>query len=133
MKLTMKLNSIGLFSALTLSGCATPLTPAQIASGNYGEYQTQEQCQQKVISYMGARLKDADSARYQFGKCEKKYFPGVVLYAVPRHFGYGIEFSVNAKNSFGGYTGFKKHLIVINNNNILRCIQVVTGKMPAMC
>ena len=129
MKLRLKL----ILLVGVLSGCGTTLTKEQIEAADYGQPQSQAVCEAKAAEKVKASLKDPESARFEFGVCEKKYYPGVVLYGIPRHFGYGMQFTVNAKNSFGGYVGKQNYLAVINNGNVIRCIRFNKKGLPEVC
>lgn len=64
--------------------------------------------EEAIKTHMERSLKDPDSARYRFGQPRKGYankgmaFGGQVIFV-----GYIVPVQINAKNSFGGYTGFK--------------------------
>ena len=57
-----------------------------------------------VKQYMASQLKDPDSAIYKNWHLFKAY-----IGSNPPKYGYYIVVLINAKNSFGGYTGFEHH------------------------
>ncbi|WP_095833781.1 hypothetical protein [Brenneria goodwinii] len=105
-----------LMASLALAGCATqqPPSPAQISSASYGELPNNYQ--DLVKSHFAATLKDPYSAQYSFLPTFKGYAQdgpwapsgGGVTY------GYVIPVLVNAKNSYGGYTGNQKHVFIFS-------------------
>ena len=85
-----------------LGGCASAVkapAPAVVAAAKFDPVPAN--LKEQIKAQFGAMLKDPYSATYQFGPAKKVYFQG------PDHmmFGYMVEVVVNAKNSYGGYTG----------------------------
>ncbi|HFY9996229.1 TPA: hypothetical protein ACIIU4_004354 [Citrobacter freundii] len=103
----------GLFSALimciALTGCVQPMTKAEVDRAVYeplpADYQEQ------IKSTIELKLKDPDSAKYRFFDPKKGYTEGT------RHFGFVVPVGVNAKNSYGGYTGYKLYYFVYYNQS----------------
>ena len=93
----MKLIALIFLSLMMLSGCVTPMTKAEVNSATYEQLPDSYQEQLKVI--ISDTLKDPDSAKFKFFPPRKSYTAGT------RHFGYVVPVAVNAKNSYGGYTG----------------------------
>ncbi|WP_126358173.1 hypothetical protein [Cedecea lapagei] len=103
-------------SILGASGCA-PKAPTQVevSNANYGSLP--EDYQQQIKSYMYSSLKDPESARYTFDQPFKGYSQdgslsqtsGGVIY------GYVAGVQVNAKNSYGGYTGNQRYVFIFSN------------------
>ncbi len=98
------------------TGCA-PKPPSQtaITNANYGTLP--DDYQQQVKKHMSAVLKDPESARYTFETPFKGYSQdgsmsstnGGVIY------GYILGVQVNAKNSYGGYTGNQLYVFMFSN------------------
>ena len=66
-------------------------------------------------------LKDPESARYKFGKPIKAYANNGIVYGGNiAWWGYMVDVEVNAKNSFGGYVGFKPYMVFFTGNSIHR-------------
>ena len=106
--------------AMFAAGCAKAPTPEEFAKANYGSYPGDYQ--EVIKRYMNAILKDPSSARYDFYKGPSR--------AWNRHsiliggdgsikFGYAVCVGVNAKNSFGGYTGMKRHYLMLRNGSVI--------------
>jgi hypothetical protein len=112
-----------LLSAFILFGCATPPTQQEIASADYGVYP--KDYEEIIKSYMNGILKDPMSAQYTFlGAPQIAWtsFGG-------RKFGYGTCVRINAKNSFGGYTGNHLSYFLIRNGSVVTAL-VGTANNP---
>lgn len=101
----------------TLTGCATAPTPQEQMDAYYGP--EPESFESIIKDYMRLRLKDPSSAVYEFSGRPSKMWAGGGL-AGKREFGWGICTSINAKNSFGGYTGAKKYFFIIRDDMVAR-------------
>ncbi len=66
---------------------------------------------------MGSRLKDPFSAQYNFLSGPEQQWSS---FFGSIKFGYGVCVTINAKNSYGGYTGQKLHYFLIHNSNIVQ-------------
>jgi hypothetical protein len=96
-------------------GCVTPPTNDELMLADYGQFPTEPE--PLIKDYMQSRLKDPSSAQYQFvGGPVKMWVKGDTVKHV---FGYGICTRINAKNSFGGYTGAQPYLFMIKNDSII--------------
>jgi hypothetical protein len=100
--------------ALFASGCAFQHPTAdQFTYINPPRYY-----ESSVKAYFEPRLKDPESARYNFGAPARAYANngslrgGEVVWR-----GYAVPVRVNAKNSYGGYTGGKDYIILFNGDN----------------
>lgn len=99
-----------------LAGCATPPTQQEISSADYGPEPSNYQA--VIKDYMASALKDPESARYEFyRKTTEKGFSGN-----PRTYGWVTCFNVNAKNSYGGYTGMQKYFVLIRHNVVVTAL-----------
>ncbi|MEW5666227.1 hypothetical protein AB1288_07815 [Pseudomonas putida] len=105
---------------LALAGCASGPTPEQIASIDYGPPVDQEQAESKVKFYFEGVLKDPYSAQYQFGKAQKGYVVGSAFDGRQLYAGYTMDVRVNAKNSYGGYTGYKAYRFVFQSGALIK-------------
>ena len=128
---------------LVVSGCATGPDAAQIndadvshwiatlpePGADYGAYPSDYQ---KIIeTAMAGMLKDPESARYDGFSQPKhdqvvhlEYAPdGAVGVTKTAIYGYSVCASVNAKNSFGGYTGDQEYWFLIRNGRVVRSTQ----------
>lgn len=103
-------------ASLVLSGCAKQLPPsqAQISAASYGELP--KDYQEQIKNHFNATLKDPYSAQYKFLPTFKGYSQdgpwsqsgGKVT------FGWVSPVLVNAKNSYGGYTGDQKYVFIFS-------------------
>lgn len=130
-------------SFLVVSGCATGPNAAQINDANvsrwianlpepgadYGTYPSNYR--QIIEAAMADMLKDPDSARYS-GFTQPKHDQVVHLDYAPNGgvgvtktavYGYAVCVAVNAKNSFGGYTGDQLYWFLIRNGQVVRSTQ----------
>lgn len=108
-----------LLLALMLSACAaTPPSQTQIQMANYGSLPNDYQ--QQVKDWWGRMLKDPYSAQYTFGEPSKAWFKDGILAdsGGQMRFGWLIPLTVNAKNSYGGYTGSESHTVFYSNGKI---------------
>ncbi|MGP9420775.1 hypothetical protein ACT3RT_17475 [Ewingella sp. AOP9-I1-14] len=94
-----------------LAGCVSNPNPVEVSNADYGVKPSKELYELKIKSYQEERLKDPDSAKYHFGEPHKGWckFNGMVNY------GWIIDYSLNAKNSYGGYVGAKPQFAFIKN------------------
>lgn len=118
MKIALKILLVA--SAMVLAGCATGPSPEQVSAADYGAPMTQNQCEQIARRQIAREAwKDPESLRVAFGFCGKGYvLGGKPTSYIPRGvvvYGYAIEGSVNAKNSFGGYAGPKPFFVLIRD------------------
>jgi hypothetical protein len=103
----------------TLVGCAThPPTAEQERSANYGEI-SEIATTKLILNYLNATLIDPYSAHITtYVSSANKYWAADRKGAY--HFGWLVGYTVNAKNRMGGYTGNKKYLAFIENEQIVQ-------------
>lgn len=105
-----KVMMIGL---MMLTGCAAP--PPNV---DYGPPPTNFQA--PIKAYFDLVLKDPESARYRFGPPVPGYSNAGLIYGGGvAHVGYIVDVAVNAKNSFGGYTGNKFYSAVFERGQLV--------------
>ena len=96
-----------LAAALLLTGCAelNPLpTKEQLAVADCGP--KPEKYQDVLKAWIGAGLKDAESARYtNFSEPVRDCVREGIFSGGNLHYGWSVSVEVNAKNGFGGYGG----------------------------
>lgn len=69
-------------------------------------------------------LKDPESARYRFGHPVKAYAnEGLAYGGNVSWVGYLVDVQVNAKNSFGGYVGFKPYMMFFSGDRVVRYLE----------
>jgi hypothetical protein len=102
-----------------LSSCAMgPPSHAELISADYGSPITQEIAQRLAKNFLSARFKDPRSAQYEWGIVHKGWIREAPLHGRKLVFGYKLDVRVNAKNSFGGYVGFKPYTFIFYNGLI---------------
>lgn len=102
---------------LALAVCAPQTTPAQSPtpdSPTYGAYP--ENYQELVTAWLNASMVDHESIRLKFLGAPK---PGVLAVGNQKVAGYLVEFSVNARNIFGAFTGSQKHTALVRDGQVL--------------
>ena len=106
-----------------LSGCAvgTPPAPEQMLSADYGPIPTDDQIKRGIKSYLETKLKDPDSALTKNISQPEKGFLTLSSIAEGSRYTYGwlVYFDVNAKNSYGGFVGYKKYSVVIRDGKVM--------------
>jgi hypothetical protein len=108
-----KLVALTLSISIALTACAIPPSRQEISTADFGEYPNNYES--IVKRFMDTRLKDPESARYQFiGNPQRGW------YRYDRKvFGYVICAYINAKNGFGGYTGNQLSYFMIKNGRVI--------------
>jgi hypothetical protein len=85
-----------------LAGCATKPTDMELSRGRTAiQPSSQTAAESAVVKYFENTLKDPESARYTFRPTINSWLASGSL----RRFGWFMCGTVNAKNSYGGYTG----------------------------
>ena len=105
---------------LALSGCAgqQPPSQAQLSAASYGELPANYQDQ--IKSHFNATLKDPFSAQYTFLPTFKGYSQDGAWSPSggKSYFGWVAPVLVNAKNSYGGYTGSQKYTFLFSGGTL---------------
>lgn len=104
-------------TALLLAGCATVPDPAELAAAASEPAPEREAGIAMIEAHIRAKLKDPDSARFEW---PNNFVHG--WYQRPfgqRYIGWITCGTVNAKNSFGGYTGRTAAIGVIRNGMVV--------------
>lgn len=106
-----------------LAGCATKHIPwrptaAEIVAADYGAYP--KDYAKIVRDWYRQNLKDPDSAR--FGRITRPLSEHAIINQFRKEavYGYSVCADVNARNSYGGYTGTKTRWFLIRNGRIVR-------------
>lgn len=107
-------------TAASLAGCAAaPVTQSELAAADYGAPQSQDQAVAAAVSWLESYLKDPYSAHYTW----QPIYKGIVTTSMldgGRHLpGYILDGTVNAKNSYGGYTGAQDFQFLIRDGKVL--------------
>jgi hypothetical protein len=111
-------------------GCVSAPTLQQQQDAYYGP--EPKDYQEIVKNGMSALLKDPTSATYEFIMPPKKTWYGGGL-SGPIQYGWGVCTSINAKNSFGGYTGSKLYFFLLRDGNFAAMEEDPTVLNPNIC
>jgi hypothetical protein len=84
-------------------------------TARYGPYPTNYK--DIIVQWLNKQLIDPDSARIEWEGEPKPSDVGKGTEAVS---GYLINFTVNARNRFGTYTGKQKHSVLIRNGEVIK-------------
>ena len=95
-------------------GSLSAQTPGADAA-HYGPYPTLYK--EIIMQWLNKQLIDPDSARIEWSEEPKPSDVGKGNEAVS---GYLVNFTVNARNRFGAYTGKQKHSVLIRNGEIIK-------------
>jgi len=118
-----------LVTVLQLYGCASELSKKDaeanawkrslpVANADYGGYPANYETLIKI--HLSQTLKDPDSVRYGAFSLPRQEHVIENFMAQQAIYGYSVCVSVNAKNSYGGYTGSHVFWYFIRNGEILR-------------
>ena len=124
MKKTKK--SFGQLSLLIfLGGCvAKGPTDLQLSNADYGNHISPARCVEIAEAQIRGVLKDPYTAQFTHQPCYRGWGSSVPMLGFEVEFGYVQSGTVNAKNSFGGYTGSSIYNVLIKNGRVLRyCIE----------
>jgi hypothetical protein len=105
------------------AGCSTaPIAGSpELKTADYGSPPV-EGYKETVVSSITFVLKDAESARYEFREPYRAWFHVQGIFAGKYRgtiYGYTVPVFVNAKNSYGGYTGFKEYKFFFSDNELI--------------
>jgi len=84
-------------------------------TARYGPYPSNYQ--ELVTQWLNKQLIDPDSARIEWNGEPKPSEVGKGSEALS---GYLVNFTVNARNRFGSYTGKQKHSVLIRNGEVIK-------------
>lgn len=104
---------------ILLNGCATIPTQKEISIADYGTPISQKDAEIKALNFLKQNLKDPDSAKIEWKEIKKGWMREAIIYGHKLLFGYILEANVNAKNSYGGYIGYKLFTFVFFNDSII--------------
>lgn len=95
---------------VSAAGCAS----APPLSSNPSDYGPEPNPGEPIVrAYMEGVLKDPSSAQYQVMTLPRQAWDAGT-------FGWVMCFRINAKNSFGGYNGYRPHHFFIKNGRVLK-------------
>ena len=96
-------------------GSLNAQTPPSADTARYGPYPTYYK--EIIMVWLNKQLIDPDSARIDWKEEPKPSDVGKGSEAVS---GYLVNFTVNARNRFGSYTGKQKHSVLIRNGEVIK-------------
>lgn len=99
---------------MSVAGSLKAQTPSA-DTARYGPYPTNYK--EVIMQWLNKQLIDPDSARIEWNGEPKPTDLGKGGEAVS---GYLVNFTVNARNQFGVYTGKQKHSVLIRNGEVIK-------------
>jgi len=102
-----------------LTSCAMPPTKEELANADYGEPISEKDAQSIAKSFLNNRLKDPESATINWGTFEKSWMREGLIHGGGTKYGYRLNASIKAKNSYGAYTGYKNYVFLLRNNKVI--------------
>ena len=103
--------------AALITGCTTPPSAAELASLDYGSAPTDYK--KSIERYLDSTLKDPDSKKVEYISTPvTQWYKANPMYGGNLMAGYAVCAYVNAKNSYGGYTGGKLSWFLIKNDRV---------------
>ncbi|RKF36715.1 hypothetical protein [Paraburkholderia fungorum] len=102
---------------IALAACAAAPTSEEMASADYGTYP--DNYQDVIHDYMENVLKDPDSARYDYLNSPQS---GWRRTSNGLKFGYVVCVNINARNSYGGYTGAQPSYFMLRDGTVVSTV-----------
>jgi hypothetical protein len=87
----------------------------QADTARYGPYPANYK--EVVMQWLNKQLIEPESARIEWSGDPK---PADLGSNREHLYGYLVNFTVNARNTFGGYTGKQKHAVLIHNGEVIK-------------
>jgi len=113
------LTAVSVVLSMFLVGCASgPPTAEEFAKADYGTPITQQAGQDKAQGWLKGVLKDPSSAQYDWGTVQQGWARTAPIEGGKLIFGYRLDAKINARNSFGGYNGYKPYLFIFKNGEL---------------
>ena len=113
------------FTVMLLGGCVSAPDKAELSRADYGKLP--DNYQEIIKDSMSARLKDPYSARYDFNEP----FKGWCKSGFTTYYGWLVPFTLNAKNSYGGYVVEEKLFVLDSDGNVIKVVddmnEVING------
>ena len=109
---------------VVLTGCATSAGFAKpdMDPKNWGD--PPADYEQRIRAHFDTFLKDGPSARYKFEAPVRAYAnQGLIYGGGVRWVGYLVKVEVNAKNSFGGYVGWKPYMAMLSKDGVYQVME----------
>lgn len=104
---------------LGFTGCNTGIPSfEEQARADYGQSITNDNARQLAEGFFQQVLKDPTSAQYKWNKVHRGFFRAPLIMGAGVTYGYILYVSVNAKNSYGGYTGYSRYSFLFRDSRI---------------
>ncbi len=116
---TFKMLPLWLFACVLLGGCVTGPSAEQLANADYGEPISEQEARAKAERWVRSILKDPESARFQWDRFGQGWVSNGLLNGGGYTYGYLLLGRVNARNSFGGYTGDRNYKFIFRDGEIV--------------
>ena len=94
----------------------------EVANADFGgPAPSRQQVQNQVVAVVKSKLKDPESGKVQIGDIRRGWLsvpdkPGTSAQLM---YGWFVDVQVNARNSFGGYTGFQTWLFMFRDGQVV--------------
>lgn len=115
----MRLLVWAVFAACGISGCASAPSATEQMAADYGVAIDQVRAEEMAKGYIATRLKDPMSAVYAWDTVVKGFSGAAPIAGRKLTYGYLLTGTVNAKNSFGGYTGSKAYQFIFRDGRLV--------------
>ncbi|NGZ04083.1 MAG: hypothetical protein CV090_13655 [Nitrospira sp. WS238] len=99
-------------------GCATPVTPEEIAGADYGTVPVSPIYQNAIKHFMQPFLFEPSTAHFRFLGEPKKGYAYLTGRTKPPEFGYLVHVGIKAKNLMGKYMGEDSYRFFIKNETL---------------
>lgn len=108
----------GLVVAVAIGGCAGAPSDADLRKADYGSPISQDAAERQAVAYLETKLKDPGSAEYKWSPVERGWARDPVITGGAVYYGYLLVGQVNARNSYGGYVGYRKYQFMFQNGKL---------------
>lgn len=109
-------------AVVSLTACMTvpsDFNGADLALADYGAPIDQPNAMTIAAQFMATHLKDPMSAQWQCSDVAQQYVSNGRLRGGGTLYGWGLQCSINAKNSFGGYVGARQHQFLFRDGRLV--------------
>ncbi len=129
----MKTTILLLLAGALLCGCANAtISQQESATANFGTLPSNWQTVIRGYYSMPGRLKDPFTAMYRFETPRKGFAQDGAFAGGKRHYGWIVPAWINAKNSFGGYTGWELHTTFLFEGKVSDISDMLTSGMAGL-
>lgn len=119
---------------ILVAGCVhAPPSAEQLTAADYGSPISQPEAEDAARAFLKRYLKDPESAEMDWGTVQKRWLREAPINGGKLKFGYMLTANINAKNSFGAYTGYKPYQFFFFNGTLVSVYaQQENGGLPYM-